>query len=866
MEQSTIQWLGAPSCLRGSFAFYKSVGCKQEPGGATRVWELGEFYFMRCGPQEPVCIAEVTLLWEDQTQRRLLASSRLYFLPEDTPKGRAVEHGEDEVLAVSKKIVVRVEDLVKWTCQEPPQWKHSSPNVHGPLTGSDGSHDASSPQEGKTESDDESLEVQQKVKVLSYPQYCRFRSLQSRVPDQASCPGLQDPHLLALGGIKVALQNTRVLYCRDTFNHPTLDSNASILTQLGCSSLSLKGRPRKIKGRDGQGSDQQNNNHLSESWMERMKENVMGSVEMHWDGNWLPHPEEQLFLDQLFIFMERRGSAISKVPNLGFKKIDLFLMYSVVKRLGGYERVTSHRLWKTVYNELGGSPGSTSAATCTRRHYERLMLPYELYVRGENPELGKPRATSFSPTTIKKTVQGRGVSNSPKKNAVTNQASPPDGGVVVVRKRGRPPGKRNAKVLARGRVGRPPLHPKPPSEQPERSHQEIVQPLTIFQELKLTNHPHGQGLSLVPSNTVLHQPVLGRDVKTETVEPQAPSFLSVPCKLLAGGSLEGFSPTKGLCPLDLFRARLGLNGMSAHEVTPQDSSTPHQTIMVHQPKISTPETPESLQHQCSGCSLDASSQNGGLAMTRAPLPPLRILPLNIGCSLQLRQLMRTRLGSTHMNTFTKRLSEVLAQDLGKTSQPNGSAPQDQSLPLNLSKRAITKRSAGDMEFTELQGRDVQSMTKRPKVETEDLGASLKWNGMSFLVPLNQDEPADLSSPSRARALVQDRTNVALTLPEATCFSLVPKLDVPLENPYSIGASPDSLPCIYHMNQGEDKTSVSAVTVKKEPESPSLDPNLEPQSNSDLYSQCVPTDDIKESDAVSSLKVLSSSLLSKPSSC
>lgn len=46
----------------------------------------------------------------------------------------------------------------------------------------------------------------------------------------------------------------------------------------------------------------------------------MGSVEMHWDGNWLPHPEEQLFLDQLYFFMERRGSPISKVPNLGFKK------------------------------------------------------------------------------------------------------------------------------------------------------------------------------------------------------------------------------------------------------------------------------------------------------------------------------------------------------------------------------------------------------------------------------------------------------------------------------------------------------------------------------------------------------------------
>ncbi|KTF87545.1 hypothetical protein cypCar_00011165 [Cyprinus carpio] len=862
MEQSTIQWLDAPSCLRGSFAFYKSVGCKQASGGPTQVWKLGEFYFMRCGPQEPVCIAEVTLLWEDQTQRRLLASSRLYFLPEDTPKGRAVEHGEDEVLAVSKKIVVRVEDLVKWTCQEPPQWKHSSQNIHGSQK-SDGSQDASYLQEGKSKSEDEVLH--QKVKVLSYPQYCRFRSLQRRVSDQASSPSLQDPHLLALGGIKVDLDTTRVLYCRDTFNHPTLDSNASILTQLGCSSLSLKGRPRKRKGRDGKGADQQNHNHLSESWMERMKENVMGSVEMHWDGNWLPHPEEQLFLDQLYFFMERRGSPISKVPNLGFKKIDLFLMYSVVKRLGGYERVTSHRLWKTVYNELGGSPGSTSAATCTRRHYERLMLPYELHVRGENTELGKPRATFVSPTTIKKTVRGRGVSNSPKKNAVTNQASPPDG-AVVVRKRGRPPGKRNAKVLSKGRVGRPPLYPKPPLEKPARPHQEIVQPLTIFQELKLTNHPHGQGLSLVSSTPVPHQPVLGRDVKIETVEPQAPSFLSVPCKLLAGGSLEGFSPTKGLCPLDLFRARLGLNGVSTHEVTPQDSSTPHQTIMVHQPKVSTPETPESPQHQCSGCSSDASSQNGGLTMTRAPLPPLRILPLDIGCSLQLRQLMRTRLGSAHMNTFTKRLSEVLAQDLSKTSQPNGSIPQDQSLPLNLSKRAITKRSAGDVELTELQSRDDQLMTKRPKMEAEDLGVSLKWNGTSLLVPLNQDEPADLSSPSRARALVQDRTSVALTLPEATCFTLVPKLDVPPEKPSSIGASPDTLACIYHLKHGEDKTSAIAVTVKKEPEGATLDPDLEPQPIHDLYSQCVPTDDVKESDTVSSLKVLSSSLLSKPSSC
>ncbi len=61
---------------------------------------------------------------------------------------------QDEVLAVSKKIVVRVEDLVKWTCQEPPQWKRSSQKMIGSQN-FDGSQDASYPQEGKMKSEGE---------------------------------------------------------------------------------------------------------------------------------------------------------------------------------------------------------------------------------------------------------------------------------------------------------------------------------------------------------------------------------------------------------------------------------------------------------------------------------------------------------------------------------------------------------------------------------------------------------------------------------------------------------------------------------------------------------------------------------------
>ncbi|XP_060746947.1 AT-rich interactive domain-containing protein 5B [Tachysurus vachellii] len=737
MEQNAIQWLGPPCCLRGSFAFYKSVSCRPDAGGPVQVWRLGEFYYVRCGPQEPVCIAEITLLWEDQRQRHPLASSRLYYLPEDTPKGRTKEHGEDEVIGVSKKVVVRVEHLVKWTCPEQSQWKHhNTVNVTDPRV-LNGSSCLTDPQEVKTK--DDVSGVQHRVKVLSYPQYCRFRSLQKRIQSHAARPSPQDPHLLALGWIKMTLHNTRILYCRDTFSHPSLGTNPSLTPEFGCLSVSLKGRPRKRRGRDGDGTDQQILNH-SESWGERTKENVMSNVETT-DGHWLPHPEEKIFLDQLYLFMERRGSPICKVPNLGFKKIDLFLMYSVVNKLGGYEAVTSRRLWKVVYNELGGSPGSTSAATCTRRHYEKLILPYEQHVKGGNQQLNKPKAPPTpASASIRKAVRGR-VQSAPRKIGVIIQAAPPDG--ARVRKRGRPPGKRSVKVLARGRVGRPSSHTKALSEKIVSK----VQPITVIQEVRISPAP--ETTTHVPQQ---HQAPDDIKMKQEN-EPSSPCLLSGQSKLQIGGSLEGFSPTKGMCPMDFFRAHWGLSGVTGPERT-QEASITSQT------KARSPETPENLQHQCSGCNSAHPSWTGGPreGLTARPqLPPLKILPLDIDCSLQLHQLMHTRIGTAHMNTFTKRLSEALAQDLSKTNGHAVPVSQEQAVPLNLSKKPTTKRSSDDVD-SQWQ-RD--SEAKRLKMEPIDLRLTLKQNEGSSGQTLVQDEPADLSCPRRVRAL-QDRTSLDLT--------------------------------------------------------------------------------------------------------
>ncbi|XP_068277712.1 AT-rich interactive domain-containing protein 5A isoform X2 [Nyctibius grandis] len=77
-------------------------------------------------------------------------------------------------------------------------------------------------------------------------------------------------------------------------------------------------------------------------------------------------------------------AAVSVVAGgIDTKKVNLWKIHKAVEKLGAYELVTGRRLWKNVYDELGGSPGSTSAATCTRRHYERLVLPYVRHLKGE---------------------------------------------------------------------------------------------------------------------------------------------------------------------------------------------------------------------------------------------------------------------------------------------------------------------------------------------------------------------------------------------------------------------------------------------------------------------------------------------------
>ena len=49
------------------------------------------------------------------------------------------------------------------------------------------------------------------------------------------------------------------------------------------------------------------------------------------------------------------------------------MFFQKVLEQGGYDGCVSKKAWKSVYDELGGNPQNTSAATCTRRHYEKYV-------------------------------------------------------------------------------------------------------------------------------------------------------------------------------------------------------------------------------------------------------------------------------------------------------------------------------------------------------------------------------------------------------------------------------------------------------------------------------------------------------------
>ncbi|KAL4639892.1 AT-rich interactive domain-containing protein 4B isoform X2 [Arapaima gigas] len=93
-----------------------------------------------------------------------------------------------------------------------------------------------------------------------------------------------------------------------------------------------------------------------------------------------PFPEEKDgFLQQLYKFMEDRGTPINKRPVLGYRNLNLFKLYRLVHKLGGFDNIDSGAVWKQVYQDLGIPVLNSAAGYNVKCAYRKYLYGFEEY-------------------------------------------------------------------------------------------------------------------------------------------------------------------------------------------------------------------------------------------------------------------------------------------------------------------------------------------------------------------------------------------------------------------------------------------------------------------------------------------------------
>ncbi|XP_058650888.1 AT-rich interactive domain-containing protein 4B isoform X3 [Onychostoma macrolepis] len=93
-----------------------------------------------------------------------------------------------------------------------------------------------------------------------------------------------------------------------------------------------------------------------------------------------PFPEEKdNFLQQLYKFMEDRGTPINKRPVLGYRNLNLFKLYRLVHKLGGFDNIESGSVWKQVYQDLGIPVLNSAAGYNVKCAYRKYLYGFEDY-------------------------------------------------------------------------------------------------------------------------------------------------------------------------------------------------------------------------------------------------------------------------------------------------------------------------------------------------------------------------------------------------------------------------------------------------------------------------------------------------------
>ncbi|KAJ8905885.1 hypothetical protein NDN08_002388 [Rhodosorus marinus] len=112
------------------------------------------------------------------------------------------------------------------------------------------------------------------------------------------------------------------------------------------------------------------------------------------------------FYHDLHNFMSSVGQPIQRLPTLGFKELDLWILYKEVTGRRGVDAVIAKKQWKEVADALRLPPSCTDSGFRLRLHYLKYLEPYERAHFVPPPEM---------PQVAEDKRQKRGSSTGPEK-------------------------------------------------------------------------------------------------------------------------------------------------------------------------------------------------------------------------------------------------------------------------------------------------------------------------------------------------------------------------------------------------------------------------------------------------------------------
>ncbi|XP_014828960.1 PREDICTED: AT-rich interactive domain-containing protein 3B isoform X1 [Poecilia mexicana] len=93
-------------------------------------------------------------------------------------------------------------------------------------------------------------------------------------------------------------------------------------------------------------------------------------------------PQRKEFLDELFVFMQKRGTPVNRIPIMAKQVLDLYRLYKLVTEKGGLVEVINKKIWREITKGLNLPTSITSAAFTLRTQYMKYLYPFECDKKG----------------------------------------------------------------------------------------------------------------------------------------------------------------------------------------------------------------------------------------------------------------------------------------------------------------------------------------------------------------------------------------------------------------------------------------------------------------------------------------------------